>query len=222
MKKLFIVPMFLISLLFVGCENQGSPISENSLEKDIADNDSHQGPIGEIDAEIELYEFNDAVSKSDFIAEIEVIDVLKEINDPSPKTIFRAKVIESLKGSSDEKEIFILQQGNGDFVFNENPLFEKGENYLLFLMETVDLNMDISYWILGEVTGMYQVLDTSIAVKLAVKDETLKDIEFVDETVVPYVEKNTALSMDDREMQVLKLDELKNLIKNKSTTKEKK
>ncbi|WP_062107488.1 hypothetical protein [Bacillus niameyensis] len=216
MKKFSLVLLISFSLLFAGCNYHGANNIDKDDQKKVERNtemEDNQIEIGRIDAEIEVFEFKEAVAKSDLIAQIEVIEIFKEINEPFPKTIFRANLIESLKGSFKEKEIFVMQQGNSDYVFNDNPLFKKGESYLLFLMKTKDFDIENSYWILGEEAGMYKLLDQSVAVKLSVKEDELKNIEISDEEIVPFIQKNTELNMNEREMQVLKQDELINLIK---------
>lgn len=216
MRKSLLVAMISVSFMFAGCDYlSGDKTIEDDrkkVERIDAEVEDNQKEIGSIDGEVEIFEFEEAVAESDLIAQIEILDVLKEVNEPSPKTIFRAILTESLKGSSQAKEIFVIQQGNSDYVFNDNPLFKQGENYLLFLMETEDFDIEDSYWILGEETGMYKLLDQSTAVKLSVKEEGLKKIEISDEKIVPFIEQKTELDMNEREMQVLKQDELKNLI----------
>jgi len=219
MKKFLIASLFLVFFLLLGCQNQADKnIVENQQEKDDAEIDDNQRTLDNIDGEIEIFEFKEAVRTSNLIAQVKIIESVEEIDGPTPKTMYRATLIESLKGTSDAKEIFVLQQGNSDFVFRDNPLFKKGENYLLFLMETADLDIEDSYWILGEETGIYQLLDESIAVKWAVKEDELEKIEIVDKEIISFAEKNTELSLDGREIQVLKQDELKKLIKNVSSS----
>lgn len=219
MKKFLIASVFLVFLLLLGCENQaGNTIVEAQQEKDDSEIVDNQRTIDNIDGEIEVFEFKEAVRTSNIIAQVKIIDVVEKMDEPSPKTLYRATLIESLKGTSDAKEIVVLQQGNNDFVFRNNPLFKKDENYLLFLMETTDLDIEDSYWILGEETGIYQLLDESIAVKWAIKEDELEKIEIVDKEIIAFAEKSTGLSLDGREIQVLKQDELKKLIKNVSSS----
>lgn len=217
MKRRLVTFMFCILFLFLGCENQADNTTiEDQERKGDSEINVNRETSNKIDGEIEVYEFTEAVNKADLIAQIKIVDVVEETDEPSPKTIFRARRIENLKGSSNVNEIFVLQQGNSHSVFRNNPLFKKDENYLLFLMKTTDLDMEDSYWILGEETGMYQLLDESIAVKRAVKDDELKKLEIVDKKILSFVEKNTELSLDGREMQVLQQDELKKIIKDLS------
>lgn len=210
-KKFLFASTISLSLLFAGCNYQSNDQTKVGKITDVEDN---QREVRKIDAEIESFEFEEGVAKSDLIAQIEILDVLKEIDEPSPKTIFRATLKESLKGTSQAKEIFVMQQGNSDAIINDNPLFKQGESYLLFLMKTKDFDVENSYWILGEETGMYKLLDQSIAVKLALKDDGLKEIEVSDEKTVPLIQNSSELNMNGREMQFLKQDELRALIKN--------
>lgn len=214
MRRFFLILMIGFSLLFAGCSYQADTKKQD--EKIVEDKPEIQEdkPMGRIHAMLETFEFEEAVAQADLVAQIEILDVLKEIDEPSPATIFRAAVKESLKGSSPTEEIFVMQQGNSDFTFNDNFLFKQGENYLLFLMETIDFDVENSYWILGEESGMYKLIDESTAVKLAFKDDSLKKIEISVENNASLSQKNTELSMNEREMQFVKQDELKNLIKN--------
>lgn len=156
------------------------------------------------------------------ISQVEIVDVLEEIDDPSPKTIFRAKVVENLKGSSETTEILVMQQGNSTNVFNDNLLFEQGENYILFLADTEGLDLENSYYILGEETGMYKLTDQSLAVKLALRDEALEEIEVSLEEIdipdgefVSFSEQNKGMNMEETEkdIQILQAEELKSVIK---------
>ena len=53
----------------------------------------------------------------------------------------------------------------------------------LFLADTTGLDIENSYYILGEETGMYKLTDSSTAVKLALRDEQLEDIEIPSEEI---------------------------------------
>lgn len=196
--------------LLAGCTNSNQSIEGNSeeMETSLSEVTDDTSEIGVISADLEVFEFDEALAKADLIAHVEVVEMMEEVNDPSPKTIFRADVIESLKGQSELSEIVVLQQGNSHSIFHDNALFEPGENYILFMMETRGLDLEESYYILGEETGMYKLIDQSTAVKLSLKDEQLKEIEKTDTN-------NSMLEEKTRyERQILHQDKLKELISN--------
>jgi len=134
---------------------------------------------GEIWAEVNTYPFNEAVQKADLIAEITIVEELKELDDPSPKTVFNAKVLNVLKGSKDLQDIQVMQMGNHAWAFNDNKLFEPNESYILFLKKAVGKEFEgtNTYWILGEETYTYTVLDEKMVMKNADPLEELQDIE---------------------------------------------
>ena len=89
----------------------------------------------EINASLEEYSFDESVEISDLIAEIEIIEKVSEIDEPSPKTLFNAKIIKVFKGelnSNKDNSIVVMQQGNSEWIFNNNKLFEAGENMYYF------------------------------------------------------------------------------------------
>lgn len=218
MKSLPLLGLASTLLLFTGCTN-GDQAETQTVDTNATDNESD---IVTIEAELEVFDFENAVNEADLISQVEIVDVLEEIDDPSPKTIFRAKVVENLKGSSETTEILVMQQGNSTNVFNDNLLFEQGENYILFLADTEGLDLENSYYILGEETGMYKLTDQSLAVKLALRDEALEEIEVSLEEIdipdgefVSFSEQNKGMNMEETEkdIQILQAEELKSVIK---------
>lgn len=138
----------------------------------------------EINASLEEYSFDESVEISDLIAEIEIIEKVSEIDEPSPKTLFNAKIIKVFKGelnSNKDNSIVVMQQGNSEWIFNNNKLFEAGEKYVLFLKKAT--GYDNTYWILCEEINTYTIETIDNAkyiVKNSVKDARLKKIQ-VDE-----------------------------------------
>ncbi|WP_391203809.1 hypothetical protein [Psychrobacillus sp. L4] len=132
-----------------------------------------------IRGELQVYSFEEAVNKADLIAEIEIVKYLEDIKEPSPKTLFDAKIINTFSGNTSLRNIEILQQGNKEYSFNENPLFKKGEKYILFLKKAVGDRFDgtDTYWLLGEETNIYSVINNKIIKKWALWDEELTSIE---------------------------------------------
>lgn len=62
------------------------------------------------------------------------------MNEPVPKTVFNAQILETQK--SDVKveleSIQIIQQGTDEILFNDNPIFNENEEYILFLKKPWD------------------------------------------------------------------------------------
>ena len=79
------------------------------------------------------------------------------------------------------------------------------------MMETEGLNIEDSYYILGEETGMYKLTDQLTAVKLSVQEDMLEEIEITDLGIAPFSIEDTR-----HEIQILQQDKLKSLIINLS------
>lgn len=229
MKKLQLLGLVSTVCLFAGCSNGNGnqTIDEGQEETQAVNTDvkNNESGVTLTEAEVESFYFEDAVNKADLIAQIEILDVLEEVDDPSPKTIFRANLVENVKGTSEKTEIFILQQGNSTHVFNDNLLFEQGDNYILFLAETTGLDIENSYYILGEETGMYKLTDQSTVVKIALRDEALDSIEIPLEEIdtpegefVSLTDQINGINMNEtgREIQILQQDELESMIRDLS------
>lgn len=162
-KKVFIPIVLFLSMVVAGCQ---------------AGIDGTEEQRGELHGELEILPFSKAVKETDLIAEVEIIEAVKEIDDPSPKTIFEVSIQKVHHGDSslEKEERHVLQQGNSDWTFNENELFQTGDRYILFLKSTIGIDY-ADFWILGEEGGMYQVIDEEVVVKLAYDDEELQSAE---------------------------------------------
>jgi hypothetical protein len=138
--------------------------------------------VGTIKAELDVLPFYDSVEESDLIAKIKIKDMIQEINDPTPKTIFDAEIIEKIKDTDENNDhIKIMQQGNTEWIFNNNRLFEKDDVLILFLKKAVGL--DNTYWILGEETNFYEVADNELIIKPAFFRDELTDISSVTDEI---------------------------------------
>ncbi|MBO9129454.1 hypothetical protein [Bacillus sp. 165] len=136
-------------------------------------------PKSQIKGEVEVYDFEDAVNISDLIAEIVINKKIKELDEPSPKTLYEATIKKAYKDAEKHQDIRILQQGNSQWLFNENKLFSEKEEYILFLKKAVGEEFEgtNTYWILGEETNMYSVIDTGKIKKHSFYEDDLMDIE---------------------------------------------
>lgn len=128
---------------------------------------------------LEVYNFEEALDNSDLVVKVEVEQKIRELSEPSPKTLFQAKILDELKPdpSLSKDQIHILQQGNSEWRFNGNDLFSEKERYVLFLKKAVGIDEPNTYWILGEETGMYKDSGTGKLLKLSYYDKQLEDIE---------------------------------------------
>ncbi|MEK4485416.1 hypothetical protein MHH81_07385 [Psychrobacillus sp. FSL H8-0484] len=181
MKKTFFIALGLLlvfgTIIYLVEKDKGDNKTANNgdLEREIVE-------VGTTTALLETYSFEEAVSEAELIAEIEIDKYLEEIKEPSPKTLFDAKIINSYTNDSSLKDIKVLQQGTKEYSFNGNPLFEKDEKYILFLKKAVGDRFDgtDTYWILGEETNIYSIIDNNIIKKWALRDDVLTTIEIKD------------------------------------------
>jgi hypothetical protein len=201
-KQYLLLSIIAISLVLTACNDT------DNLEIKEAENNVAIKPVGEISAELQTYPFEEAIKESELIAEIEIIEHVRELNEPSPKTIFKATMIEVIKNDSGlpNDSLHIMQQGNSDWTFNDNEMFQPGERYILFLKSAKDIQEEHTYWILGEETGMYKKIDDKYIAKLAQSDEALADIE-----EIKLSDKLTKIN--SKEIQVLQTEEFKEKIK---------
>ncbi|MDQ0876566.1 putative unusual protein kinase regulating ubiquinone biosynthesis (AarF/ABC1/UbiB family) [Paenibacillus sp. V4I3] len=162
----------------------------------------------EVKAELEVYPFDQAVLKSDLIVRVKIKDKVGLIDGPIPKTTFEANVEEIItdKSNKSPKTVKIMQQGSEQVNFNGNELFKKNEEVILFLMQAK--TVENAYWILGEETNIYKVLENEVT-KYSLKDKQLEDIT-----------KNSYLNdKKDREFQVMDREKFIEKIKSYKTNK---
>ncbi|MFD1066390.1 hypothetical protein [Oceanobacillus locisalsi] len=161
-----------ILFLLVACNQQdesGNPsVSESDDTDDIVS--------GGIEAEIKPFHLADATEDADLIAQVTILEKVDEVHaEPVPYTVFRAEVAESIEGEPSSETVTIKQLGDSEWPINNNAFFEPGEEYIFFLNETSESNSD--YWIIGEETGFFQVLDDDTVVKLVHSIPELKEAE---------------------------------------------
>ncbi|MEF2248513.1 hypothetical protein [Paenibacillus sp. IITD108] len=154
-------------------QHQSAPITVTSLaqlDKPASKERAH--------ALIQTFKIDEAVGKADVIAEVEILNAVKEMYEPGNKTIFSAKVVQPIKGEVEAgSEIYIMQEGNSKVAFNDAPQFQGKEKYILILMKAVGMDNDDTYWILGSETGVYEVVDEHTVVKWAKPEEAFASIE---------------------------------------------
>ncbi|PEI82687.1 hypothetical protein CN679_27645 [Bacillus pseudomycoides] len=153
-----------------------------------------------IHGELDVSSFKETLSEADLVVKVKIGDVVKEFNEPSPGILYNAKVQETLKGQAGA-DIKVLQQGNSDYSFNGNPLFAKGQEFILVLKEAVGLGENV-YWLLGEETQIYQVVsDGSLKRWAAHEASQFEDIE--EKTKTEAENKGTVIQRSPSEEQTV-------------------
>lgn len=172
-----------------------------------------QSPPKSIHGTLHAYHFQDALSSSDLVVKVEIEKKTRELSDPSPKTLFQAKILDELKAdpSLDSNEIHILQQGNREWLFNDNDLFSEKDRYVLFLKRAIDIAEPNTYWILGEETGMYKDSGNGKLLKLSYYDKQLEDIE--DKKLTTIYMKDNEQKRLQKDVQVIHEQQLKDKVK---------
>ncbi len=158
------------------------------------------------------YPFDEALELSEVVSEISIVKNVGEIYEPTAKTIFSAVVTKTFKGSvAPGDAIQILQEGNGKVEFNDTPLFQPGEKYVLILKKATDFP-EGTYWILGGETGIYQVIDDNSIVKWSKSEKQLQNIEI--EGDIETTKLNGILELaKTKETQLLSKEKFEKLIK---------
>lgn len=159
--------------------------------------------IGTIKSSLQTYDFNDAVAYADLIVKVQIKSVMKELHEPSPKTLFNAATIETYKQDENlsSNYIKILQAGNSSWLYEGSPQFNENDQYVLFLKKAVGMEESDIYWILGEETGMYEVLRNGKLKKVAKSDAELNNIE--DKQFTQNLQEMTAQTGIESEVQVI-------------------
>ena len=122
MKRLFLLIIIFFTFM-TACNKQkdhtdNNPVSSAQKES-IAEYE-------EINAELETFQFEDAIENADLIAEVVIQDKVSELKEgPMPQTVFNATISEILLGNPDLTEIKVMQQGGSNRRFNGNALFLK-------------------------------------------------------------------------------------------------
>lgn len=103
-----------------------------------------------ISASREECSLDESVEQADAVAEIQIENIVEEVNHGMPQTVHKASVLETYKGELPE-EIRVLQDGTKKMPMSDNPIFQKGEKYILVMKQAKSLedNRD-AYWILKE------------------------------------------------------------------------
>src|SRR5699024_9997792 len=109
---------------------------------------------------------------------VTIIKQVGERDKPSPKTTFNTQINQIIKGDIDlsGENILVDQQGNSEWIFNDNDLFKKEQQYILFLKKTIGTD-ESDYWIQGEETGVFKEVETGISVKLAYSADELETLD---------------------------------------------
>ncbi|WP_213614755.1 hypothetical protein [Paenibacillus lactis] len=162
-----------------GSTNIATQTDHTSADKRI---DKSTSKPKSVHGQIQIFPFEEAVNRSDLIAKVRIGKKSGELNEPVPKTVFNAQILETQK--SDVKveleSIQIMQQGTDEILFNDNPIFNENEEYILFLKKAVGpITQEYPdlYWITGEESNMYKVIGDQLVERQAFIKNELLDIQ---------------------------------------------
>ncbi|BBI31510.1 hypothetical protein [Cohnella abietis] len=178
-----------------------------------APSDDFTKRVGNIHGLLEVLPFNEMVKKSDKIVKVKINSKLKEINEPSAKTIFEAEVINDIYSKDNDgiRKINIMQAGNSQWSFNNNPLFAPGDVYVLFLKKTVKFDLENTYWLIGEETSVFEQVDSNTLIKWSHPEPELGSIS--DQKLIDkWVEKDERFNKDIQTVTESDLLEITNKI----------
>jgi flagellum-specific peptidoglycan hydrolase FlgJ len=149
-----------------------APSQEQAKERD-----NKSQLIGKIHGKVQDFSLSEATKEADLIIKVKIGEVVKELEEPTAKTLYNGTVLDEFKNNTNApKEINIMQQGNSKWSFNDNDPFKEGDEYFLFLKKAVG-EYENTYWILGEETTFYKLeKENKEIVKQGLVDEDLKDI----------------------------------------------
>ncbi len=192
--------------IFTGSHNK----VEQDIKKIVA---TSSGQSGKAHALIQTFAFDEAVQRADQVAEVQITGLLREINEPMEQTLLTAEVITSIKGNL-KGNIHILQDGNSRMQFNDFPLLQPEQTYILILKKAESVPEPNAYWILGSETGIFQTIEDNVTIKWAKGDSQLRVAE-VDKTKLKWNKAVTSVKeeLGDSISQYLQTDKLIELVK---------
>src|SRR5690606_31196339 len=160
-----LVLLFITTLSVVtACQTSPPPSTVTSKGKPLGGHPTFTQPqLGEtkcsIEADMLVLPFEEAILEAYLVAKLNIEQALEELDSPTHKTLYEASVMQVVKGDKELTTIHVLQAGNSKCSFNDNPLFMPGEQYYLILNKASGNNPVERFYIQGEETGMYKVLE---------------------------------------------------------------
>lgn len=136
-----------------------------------------------------VFPFQQDVEMSDLIAEVEIVELIKEVGDPELfcQSLFEAKIKKVYKAKDDfqANEIVLIQDGISKVPINGGRIFKKGDRAILIMMkasarENASSVIENTYWINSGEAGIYDIIECygkKYAVKRMYADKNLKNIE---------------------------------------------
>lgn len=209
MRWKYILAGVSVAVFLTACGTDSSSpndeVEDSNSEEVSKDNSSNE--IVFFEGEVEYFTFDEAVDQADLIAEVEIIEQIREKTDPLPQTFFKANILQDITGEK-SGEIIFTQVGIQGEEFNGVSVFEPGEKYVLFLRDNPDYE-DVDYFIQGEELGMYK--DDGETLVRVVPYEELENIE-----VATYHNFNSDdSSIEDNLTQSVDKEKLLELVKEK-------
>lgn len=188
-----LVLLFITTLSVVtACQTSPPPSTVTSIGSPPGSHPNFSQTLGEtkcaIYADMLVLPFEEAILEADLVVKLSIEQALEELDSPTHKTLYEASVLNVVKGDKELTTIHVLQAGNSKCSFNDNPLFMPVEQYYLILNKASGNNPVERFYIQGEETGMYKVLEDGYIVKLAHRDSYLSDI--IDTTLTSELQAN--------------------------------
>jgi hypothetical protein len=134
-----------------------------------------------ISASYSYVSFDEIVETTELIALVEIKSPVRELDTKIPKTVYKAKIMETYLNKTNEtaKEIEIAQQGTDSIELSGIIRFQKGDLVLLFLRTSnTDIRYKGLYGITGAEAGTFwqSKTDPNFVERLAMATDRLEDI----------------------------------------------
>ncbi|QNU66727.1 hypothetical protein EHE19_018100 [Ruminiclostridium herbifermentans] len=163
-----LILLSVFSLTLSGCgstaKQQAVTNTTQQVQKVVKDTPHQVGQKGTMSTSVNGFFFDKSFEKADIVAEVTIQEWLGEIDseDILETTIFRVSLEKIFKNNVDKnlKEVNLFQTGNSKRTVENSPLFKNGDRLLLYLKKTELEGYKNTYYILGEQTGIFRIVNT--------------------------------------------------------------
>lgn len=145
-----------VAVQFASC---GSNNSDTEILTASADYPYYES-LSDLASASDIIVYGEVISKSNDSRNTLIVEEgenypLEQLNDAEPITINIIKVIEEYTGRLDSNEISLLQFGDEEIVYEDSPVLEEKNCYVLFLSSSK--KWDDSFWLLNDMQAVYKV-----------------------------------------------------------------
>jgi len=135
-----------------------------------------QNLYGSGEVSVIFHDVDQLHSESEYIVGVEVIETQSFYVNESPFTLSKAKINKVYKGELEENIINILENGGliekRNYIFEENPVFNVGEQAIVYLHKYYGPAAEDAYFIRGAYQGKFKFSDNN---KLLSNNESLEN-----------------------------------------------